>query len=417
MASLGRLSTNHRFESFKTQFLVNQNNYFRTVQELNTGKKLLKAEDDPRGVTSALETRAAIGKTEQRERNFNFALAELDLAELSLSSIKDALDRVKEISLNGASDTMGPDERISLGREIRQLGETIVQLSNTKSGSKYIFSGKQTNLQTVSLEEGAAFSTFAYKDGAQELGQRNIEGVQTSIDLKEALTGAAQSAKVNGGTASPTITGSLKLVVNDGNGNNLDIPEITFAADTLANVITTINTQFNAAGGVGTIASQNPAGSLELNTANITGNIANDSANITIAKGNGITSAVADLQLNPGSTSGKSQGILNTLASLEIAYNSNDSEAIRDLLVDIDSNTQSMINIRSKQGATVSRIDDIVARVNASEIDLIEKIKSIEEISYSQKISELNVAQSALEASLQASATIFGQNVFNFLNF
>lgn len=411
----GRITTSQRFGFFKNQMLTNQSNYFDAITKVNSQKKISNSYETPQAAGDSIEIRAALRQQNQIESNLNTASFELDLAESSLTEIKNVMDRIKENALAGASDTLGPEERISLGKELRLLGESLVALANAKSGEKHIFSGTQSNLQTISVNNDAAFNTFSYKEGQADLGIRQIEDVSMDLDLFKAYAAPSDSAKVTGSNAPATVTGTIKLVINDGNDNNIDIPEITFAGANMATVVTTINTQFNAAGGAGSIAVESPPGQLSLDTSLITGSLENQSASITIEEGSGPT-ALTDLGLNRGINHGESNGVLHTIAKLEAAFNSNDAEAIRDSLTDIDANIAEAIRIRAKIGAISNRISDKITRIQDQKINLTEDLSEIEDIVFAEAVSDLNIAQNALQASMQMGSIIFNQNIFQFIN-
>lgn len=119
-----------------------------------TMKKVSKPSDDPIGAAKILENRTELKNFNQFEKDIEHARTFLETTESTLSQMNEALVRVKELALQGASDTNGGLPREMIAEEISQISNSILEMSNRTSGERYLFGGYKT--------EGAPFA----KDGA-----------------------------------------------------------------------------------------------------------------------------------------------------------------------------------------------------------------------------------------------------------
>jgi flagellar hook-associated protein 3 FlgL len=66
--------------------------------------------------------------------------------ETALSSSNDLLIRMKELGIQAANDTLGPDDRKAIGVEMKALRDQLLSLGNTRDDSgNYLFSGTRVN--------------------------------------------------------------------------------------------------------------------------------------------------------------------------------------------------------------------------------------------------------------------------------
>jgi flagellin-like hook-associated protein FlgL len=417
MSVLGRLSSMQQFLGTRSNLLSNQYELSEATTKMNLGKRTLSAIEDPHATSSIVWKNSNIAKRSNAEDQKAIAVSELELAESSLVSIKEALDEIKADAVYAASDTSGELDRDNVASKMRSLGETIVKLSNSKVGEKYLFSGTQSDLKTIDYTANTVFANAQYKEGKVDLGERKVQGYTASVSLQEVYNSTESSAIIASSAPSAgVINGDIKLIINDGNGNIIDTGDISFAGDNTASSIVKINAAFNAAGGLGSIAIQDPAGYIKLDTALITNGVKNSEASITLKKGTNPLNVLNEINMKEGTTKGISGSLQNTLSKLEAAYKSNDSAAIRTVLVDLDAAIDRLITSEAKLGALVKNLEDSsIVDADIKNYLQIEK-SSIEDMPITDAISDVTQAQAVVAATMQASSIVFQQNIFNFLD-
>lgn len=123
----------------------------RVQRQLSTNRRIDRASDDPSGAALAMQHRKNIAFEAQMRRNLENGTAFLNVTEASLNSATEILQRARELTVQGASDTLGASEKHNIGVEMDQLIQQLAQVANTNFGGVYIFSGHQTQTPAYSV--------------------------------------------------------------------------------------------------------------------------------------------------------------------------------------------------------------------------------------------------------------------------
>lgn len=119
-------------------------NLDRTFERLSSGSRINHAGDDAAGLAISENMRAQIRGLGQAERNAQDGVSLVQVAEGGISEISNILIRLRELGVQAASDTVGPQERGFMNVEFQQLLEEIDRISNA------------TNFNNVPLLNGTA---------------------------------------------------------------------------------------------------------------------------------------------------------------------------------------------------------------------------------------------------------------------
>jgi len=117
----------------------------RAQEQVSSGKRLNRPSDNPPDAQQAIKYNQALSSVGQYLRNVQTAQNETATAEGALSSAGDSIQRLKELSLQAANDTLSATDRASILEEVNQLADQLVSLANTKNGDDYVFSGQKTS--------------------------------------------------------------------------------------------------------------------------------------------------------------------------------------------------------------------------------------------------------------------------------
>ncbi len=196
-------------------------------QQLSSGYKLNQPSDDPYGASQALKLRADLASNQQYQSNVQDANSWQNVADTALGDIGDAIQRARDLVLQGANDTNDSGDRQAIVTELNQLIDSIKTDGNTQYAGRYIFSGTKTNTQPYQLGSNDAYS------GDTAMITREIGvGVQVAINQP----GASIIGDDTGG-----LLATLRGIVTDlqsGNTNALstnDLNALDSANDQLLN--------------------------------------------------------------------------------------------------------------------------------------------------------------------------------------
>lgn len=178
----------------------------RTQSQIASGKRLQAPHDDPAAAGSALTLRTGLAANETYLQNTASAREWLNAAEASLGAVTGILQRALNDARQGASDTLGADERVTLARHVDGLiADALAQLNAPHRGS-YLFAGFRTTTRPFT-PVGSPATSVAYNGDS---GARLIE-----IEPGQTI-----AANVTGGAATAAVFSSLIQLRDDLNANN-----------------------------------------------------------------------------------------------------------------------------------------------------------------------------------------------------
>ncbi len=417
MPEFGRISSSQKYSQAQDHVLMNQQSLFEDTQRMNLGKRRLSLYEDPLAALKSQQLTNTIKRNTHLDEVRSSSKSELEIAESSLASLQEVLSKMKQDAVQGTNATMGSSERAALADQVRNQGLNIIQLLNSKIGNKYIFSGVSSDEKAVTLQEGADFRSAIYRGGEGSIAERQVMGMQTSVDLTELLTAEGTTAGTTGTRLNPVATGQIRLIIDDGNGNVRDTGDITFSGSNIATMVTRINNAFVTAGGSGAVARQHPAGYLNLDTSLITGNSANGQARITVRPGTTVGTAITNTGLTVGTYRGTDGSLLDTISKLEAGYRLNDTSIISSAQTDLDSNISRVLAKRAELGHLTKRVDTQMSYEAAEKISLEVRRSDNDDIPVAEAINAITKSQNALNSTLDISSRIFSQSIFDFLTF
>ncbi|MBK5964301.1 flagellin [Thiocystis minor] len=175
------------------QSLLNRNQgALETTQErLASGKRVNSAADDAAGLALISQFAAQLTGDTQGVRNLSDGISMVQTAEAGVSQISDAVQRIRDLSLQSMNGTLSDSDRAALQAEASTLQEQIAQdIEGTA------FNGVQLLTQEgdVTLQASARANDSMTVNTRDLQGQMNAFGFD-SIDLSTAA-GAASALKV-----------------------------------------------------------------------------------------------------------------------------------------------------------------------------------------------------------------------------
>jgi flagellar hook-associated protein 3 FlgL len=117
----------------------------RTQQKIASNREITRPSDDPFNASRALALRTSLDGAQQYQRNIQDGLGWQETAEQALGEITDAIGRVHELVLGGASDTSDPVARAAIADEIDELIGAVKQNANATYRGRHVFGGTRTD--------------------------------------------------------------------------------------------------------------------------------------------------------------------------------------------------------------------------------------------------------------------------------
>lgn len=126
-----RINTNTPSLSAQRSLGITNQRMNDNLRKLSSGERITRASDDAAGLAISENLKAHIRGNRQAKRNANDAISMIQTAEGGLSEISNIIIRLRELSVQAASDTVGSTERGFSDIEFQQLKEEIDRISKS----------------------------------------------------------------------------------------------------------------------------------------------------------------------------------------------------------------------------------------------------------------------------------------------
>jgi flagellin len=178
------------------------------MERLSTGKRINSAKDDAAGLAIATTMTSQVRGMNQGIRNANDGISMAQTAEGALSEVTNMLQRVRELSVQAASETYSGDDRLNLQTEIDALQTQMTNvLTNTEFNGNKLFDGSAGTGGVVKIQTGANATdtvSMTFSDLSAVAGTAG-GGAYDPVAGTRATTGTYEVVGESGTTAQATI--------------------------------------------------------------------------------------------------------------------------------------------------------------------------------------------------------------------
>lgn len=123
----------------------------QVYQQITSARRISRPSDDPVGTATVLRLSSASQEIEQYLANVEQARTWLDLTDQALTTIGQSLQRVRELVVQAANDTLSADDRQAIWAELTALQEQIATTGNYAHAGQYLFAGSATQTEPFDL--------------------------------------------------------------------------------------------------------------------------------------------------------------------------------------------------------------------------------------------------------------------------
>ncbi len=375
--------------------------------QMSTGKRLHRPSDDPVDVANTLKLQTKSTELQQFKKNINDGLAFMGVTETAMESMNTLLQRVRELSIEAASDTLGVDERSYINDEVAQLFKQCVALVNTQYKGDYIFNGTQTKIPPYQLQTSASSTVsdylnfkMAYFDAGPPVA------VGDTVQIRNAFDNSPITS---------IIPGSFDIQVAGANF----IENVDYQVDYEAGTLTILNPALLLDGSPG--GPNYDISQLNLNFEYLT--VGTDIYGQSVSS-NGIVSreieSNTEMQINISAEellTDNASGITLIGSLLRFGQNllRNNNSGIETAITEIDTVFNSVLSAQSKNGARINRLETTLSRNENQYSETVSLQSQLEDAEMAETISKFMVTQNVYNAALQSAAKIIQPSLANFL--
>src|ERR687884_389283 len=126
-----RINTN--IEAFNAQrnLATTATNYAKSVEKLSSGLRINRAGDDAAGLSISEKLRAQTKGLAQAQRNAQDGISLIQTAEGALNETHSILQRMRELTVQAANDTLQSSDRDAIKSELGQLSAEVDRIAKT----------------------------------------------------------------------------------------------------------------------------------------------------------------------------------------------------------------------------------------------------------------------------------------------
>ncbi|MEY8515825.1 flagellin [Lachnospiraceae bacterium 29-84] len=158
--------------SSRSQSLYWNQNMMRSYQRLATGKKINSAADNAAGLAIVQKMLTQSNGYDMGTRNAATSQDMINVAEGSLSTVEDSLQRIRELSIQASNDAIyGADDRAAIQQEIEGLKSSISDAArNTQFNGKNLLDGSMGSSHVASGPDGSGMDINMPNSVLESLG-------------------------------------------------------------------------------------------------------------------------------------------------------------------------------------------------------------------------------------------------------
>ena len=175
-----------------------ENSLTASIEKLSSGYKINKAKDSPAGMAISNKMRAQIKALDQSSKNAADGASVMQTADGALNETHAMLQRMRELAVQAATDTMGTEDREACQQEIVALQEEIDRIAtDTEFNGKALLDGSQdfrifpsvggelagTYIRNFQTSDNVSAENYKF-DVTQLPEQAELQGLQVTAGLE-----------------------------------------------------------------------------------------------------------------------------------------------------------------------------------------------------------------------------------------
>lgn len=403
-----RINTNIQAVDAQRNLLLTGMSMTKSIEKLSSGLRINRAADDAAGLSISEKLRAQVRGLAQAQRNAQDGVSMIQTAEGALTEVHSMLQRMRELAVQAANDTLSTEDRQAINTELQQLKSEINAIADRTT-----FNGKK--LLTGSL----------------------ITGVDATSELKQGttVTGGTETAHVYALDVSGARAGATFTFTYDSTNDKLTLTRST------DNVAQTISLSAIAAGGSQILNFDQLGVKLTITS---TGGITADNLGtaLTTAATDSVTTAAtngsANFQVGANSSDGMSVNfdivqltgstgvtdldnlvtkLTNFSTQVTSGTNAQQVQAAQDLTDALDGTIEYVNGVRSNLGAAQNRLEHSIANLGVAHENLMASESRIRDADMAEEMVNFTKAQILQQAgtAILAQANQVPQSILTLL--
>lgn len=411
-----RITTAQSFDTGIDRLQQRQRELSETQERLTSGKRVLKASDDPAAAARAERALAAFSRSETNQRALDVSRHAMAMTEGTLGDVGELMQQAREALVAAGNASYSDSERAVVAERLTGLRAQLLTLANRGDGAGgYLFSG-----------QGSSQPPFV--DGVGGVSFRGTGGeLRGADDGALPLTTDGQAAWLaspsgNGLFATSNVTAQANAGGTWIDRGRVTDPQAFYTATSppaVADPSTLVyRVEFTSTGATPTYSVlKNGAATALTNQAYVSGQaIAVDGMAFAVS---GLPAAGDAFEIRPSTPSlGVFETLDRAIAELKTPLRSGSAviQGVQRALSDIDSSMGALQSLRGRIGETLNHVDMVEGRISAQALAAQTERSKAEDLDLVKAISEFQNQQSGYDAALKTYSMVQRMSLFQYLN-
>ncbi|MDO5863562.1 flagellin [Paenarthrobacter ureafaciens] len=172
-----------------------QDTLSKSMEKLSSGLRINRAADDAAGLAISEGLKSQVTGSAVAARNAQDGISIIQTTEGALTEVHSVLQRMRDLAVQGASDTNNADARAAIKKEADSLGKELNRITES------------TNFNGIDLLKGGSKNIQVGTAGsANDVIAVNLGDVATAVGALASATGSTDFVVTDNATAQTTIT-------------------------------------------------------------------------------------------------------------------------------------------------------------------------------------------------------------------
>lgn len=446
----------------------------RAQEQASTGRRIVRASDDPIGTSVSLSLRRQIGAINSFVASTSSARPEVEQASAQLQEGSGVMAEIRALIIQGMNGALNARDRSAVASQIELLESQLLGIANTRSGDSYLFAGTSTDVEPYQEEtvNGIVQAVYKGNDESQRVfaGRNsevvlNVPGSDVFSKYAYTETQIGRVTGLEGGTTADSGSGYLDLQVRQDGTSGAMGAGVVLVNNGFDTIVGDHTLTISAAGNSVQLGSGTPefipdplpeslqvfdeegrSVSIDLSswtgvdfTTTLTGaaSVSADGTTFTaidltetdLRLENSLTGAIVHVNTTGIHRSGTDlatfagtpsvfetiRGVVADLRQPESVNRADLIERMQARLGELDRSQDDLLVGLGRLGATSQRIDVAAARLADLEATVQGLISNVEDADYAEVALDLQRAEQTLQLAQATGARIMQQTLLNFL--
>lgn len=181
-----RIATNVQSMNAQRNLGLSNERQGSSLNKLSSGARIVKAADDAAGLAISEKLKGSIRSMQQANRNANDGISLIQTAEGGINEVSNILLRLRELSVQSASDTIGDVERGFTDKEFQALKGEIDRIAQvTKFNGTNLLNGSGETLDfQVGIDNNPENDRLQYATSATDVTLGRLQLAETGVASK-----------------------------------------------------------------------------------------------------------------------------------------------------------------------------------------------------------------------------------------